>query len=268
MRVWVDGRANDRIDALDRGLQYGDGLFETMAARNGGVRFLDWHLERLAEGSRRLGIPLPDSGQLRAEIAAAAAPDRGVVKLIVTRGVGERGYRPPLWPKPTRIVASLPWPAWEPAAWTSGVRLGWCRMRFGCNPALAGIKHLNRLEQVLARAEWDDAVMDEGLMMDDRERVISATQANLFALIGGRWITPVLDQCGVAGVLRRAFISWSAERGDPVVERALSVAELAAATGLLLTNALIGAWPVIDFAGRALRPDPRVALFNAWLERQ
>jgi len=268
MRVWVNGREDGRIDPMDRGLHYGDGLFETLAAPGGRARFLDWHLERLEAGAKRLALALPGSGLLRDEIAAAGAAGCGVIKLIVTRGAGGRGYRPPRQAQPLRIVIGLPWPALPPAHGTLGVQVGWCRTRLARNPALAGIKHLNRLEQVLARAEWDDGAMDEGLMMDDRDRVICGTQSNLFARIAGRWTTPALEDCGVAGIMRRAFLAWAAQCGDPVIERALPAAELAGATAMILTNAVIGAWPVRVLAGRALPVDPRVAQFNGWVQRQ
>lgn len=268
MRVLVNGREGEGINPMDRGLHYGDGLFETMAVQGGRVRFLDWHLERLAEGAARLAIPLPEPETLRAEIAAVSAADRGLVKLIVTRGAGARGYRPPPRPEPARVVFGLPWPALPPAAWIHGVRVGWCGLRLGRNPRLAGIKHLNRLEQVLARAEWDDVAMAEALMMDDRDHAICGTQTNLFAKIAGRWTTPGVDQCGVAGIMRRAFSTWSADRGDPVIERSLPAAELAGAAALLLTNAVIGAWPVAELAGRAMPIDPQAAAFNGWVLRQ
>lgn len=268
MIALINGRDAGTIDPLDRGLHYGDGLFETLAVRNGRARFLEWHLERLADGARRLGIALPDAGLLRAEISAAALPEPGVVKLIVTRGVGERGYRPPVRSQPTRIVIGLPRPAWHPSAWSAGVRVGWCRTRLGSNPSLAGIKHLNRLEQVLARAEWDDVEVAEGLMLDQQDRAICGTQANLFALIADRWVTPALGRCGVAGIMRRAFMAWSGERDEAVIERDLPAVEMAAASSLLLTNALIGAWPVAELAGRTLAVDPRAAQFNAWVAKQ
>jgi 4-amino-4-deoxychorismate lyase len=140
-------------------------------------------------------------------------------------------------------------------------------MRLGRNTSLAGLKHLNRLEQVLARAEWEDGAMDEGLMQDDRGRVIAATQANLFVRMAGQWLTPVLDECGVAGVMRRTFRHWAAERGDAIAERPIAAAELEDATGLILTNALIGAWPVRELAGRTLAVDTIAEEFNAWLAR-
>jgi 4-amino-4-deoxychorismate lyase len=265
MRILVNGEARATVDALDRGLQYGDGLFETMAVANGRLRFLDWHLERLADGARRLGFPAPDVERIRAELGEAAQASSVVVKLVLTRGPGVRGYRPPHEATPTRIVAAFDGP---PAARTAAAaRLDWCRTRLGRNPALAGIKHTSRLEQVLARAEWDDGRMDEGLMQDDQGHVICATQANVFARIGGRWVTPRLDGCGVAGIMRRAFREWLKGQGEPAQERTVPASELASASALVLTNALIGAWPVRELAGRTLEPDPHTLAFNAWLAR-
>jgi len=266
-RLFVNGRAQSTIDALDRGLQYGDGLFETIAVVDGRTRFLDWHLERLVEGARRLGFPALDQAGLRTEIQGAIAEPKAVVKLILTRGTGARGYRPPRDARPTRIVAAFEWPDYPAPAGTAGVRVGWCRTRLGRNASLAGLKHLNRLEQVLARAEWEDGAMEEGLMQDDRGHVIAATQANLFARLAGQWMTPVLDECGVAGVMRRAFRLWAADRGEAITERPIAAEEVEAASSLILTNALIGAWPVRELAGRTLAVDPIAREFNAWLAR-
>jgi 4-amino-4-deoxychorismate lyase len=265
MRVFVNGEARESVDVQDRGLQYGDGLFETLAVANGRLRFLDWHLERLADGARRLGFPAPDRDRIRTELGAAAGGATAIVKLLLTRGPGPRGYRPPRVAAPTRIVMAID--AKPPAPAAEGARLGWCRTRLGRNPALAGIKHLNRLEQVLARAEWEDGRMDEGLLQDGDGQVIGATQANLFARIDGRWVTPRLDGCGVAGIMRRAFREWQKGQGQAVEERTISAPEMASASALVLTNALIGAWPVRDLAGRPLAIDPEVAAFNAWLAR-
>jgi len=267
-RVLVNGREGRAIDPMDRGLQYGDGLFETFAVQDGRARFFDWHVERLVEGGRRLALPIPDARLLRDEVADAWPRGRGVVKLILTRGIGARGYRPPAAAVPTRIVSGHEWPARDSLLWSEGVRAGLCRTRLGRNAALAGIKHLNRLEQVLARAEWDDGAMDEGLMQDDRDRLIGGTMSNVFLLLAGRWLTPVLADCGVAGIMRRAFRGWAAEQGIAVMERDIAVADLAGASAMLLTNSLIGAWPVRELAGGALPLDPLAARFNAWLAAQ
>jgi 4-amino-4-deoxychorismate lyase len=265
MRIFINGEAGTSIDVQDRGLQYGDGLFETVAVANGRLRFLDWHLERLADGARRLGFPALDLDRIRAELGEAANGATAIVKLLVTRGPGPRGYRPPREPSPTRIVMAIDGRPNSPAA--EGARLGWCRTRLGRNAALAGIKHTNRLEQVLARAEWDDGSMDEGLVQDAEGHVIGATQANVFARIDGRWTTPRLDGCGVAGVMRRAFREWLRGQGRPAEERAIAAPEILAAPSLVLTNALMGAWPVRELAGRALTLDADAAAFNAWLAR-
>lgn len=267
-RVLVNGRGDGAIDPMDRGLQYGDGLFETFAVQDGRARFFDWHVERLAEGARRLALPMPDAAMLRDEIAEAWPRGRGVVKLVLTRGVGARGYRPTAGALPTRIVSGHEWPARDSSMWSEGVRVGLCRTRLGRNAALAGIKHLNRLEQVLARAEWDDGAMDEGLMQDDRARLIGGTMSNVFLLLADRWLTPALADCGVAGVMRRAFRAWAAEQGIAVMECDIALADLAGASAMLLTNSLIGAWPVRELAGGALPFDPLAARFNAWLDAQ
>lgn len=265
MLVLVNGEHRDTVDVLDRGLNYGDGLFETMATSNGRLRFLDWHLERLADGARRLGFPAIELDVIRAELEAAAGGSAAVVKLVLTRGSGPRGYRPPRAARPTRIVAAWSGPRTAPAP--EGARVGWCRARLSRNPALAGLKHTCRLEQVLARAEWEDDRMDEGLMQDGEGHVISATQANLFVRIGGQWVTPLLDACGVAGVMRRAFREWLKGQGNPAQERPIPAGEIATASALVLTSSLLGAWPVRDLAGRPLAPDPSATAFNAWLSR-
>ncbi|HUG04837.1 MAG TPA: aminodeoxychorismate lyase [Steroidobacteraceae bacterium] len=267
MAAIVNGRADGCIDPADRGLLYGDGLFETIAMRDGRARFLDWHLERLAEGGRRLALPLPEAALLKHEIERAWPQGRGVVKLILTRGVGERGYRPSPEPQVTRIVSGYAWPP-DVEARNKGIRLGICRTRLGRNAALAGIKHLNRLEQVLARAECDDARMDEGLMLDDREHAISGTMSNAFFRLERGWITPLMTESGVSGVMRRAFRVWATGQGIAVEARDVPVAELSAASAMLVTNAVIGARPIRMFAGRALEIDRVAGRFNAWLETQ
>ncbi|MGQ0384454.1 MAG: aminodeoxychorismate lyase [Gammaproteobacteria bacterium] len=264
--VLVNGRERGCLDPADRGLAYGDGLFETFAVRDGRARFFDWHCERLEAGARRLALPLPDRDLLHDEIARASAPGCGVVKLVVTRGSGPRGYRPPLEPQPRRIVTGSTWPERDPSCWTRGVRVRWCQTRLGRNPALAGIKHLNRLEQVLACAEWSDDSIAEGLMMDERGHVIGGTRTNLFVSEGGGFATPALPDCGVAGIMRRAFAAWAVGQGLPVVERALEASDLDEGRSLLLTNSLIGAWPVSELDGRALAIHSCVPDFNAWLE--
>lgn len=254
----IDGVPVGTIPAADRGLQYGDGLFETIAVVEGRPRLWERHVERLRAGCERLAIPMPPEGQLAEEASRltrrADRADRAVLKLILTRGEGGRGYRPPDSPRPRRILRLTPWPDY-PEAWRSdGVRVRYCETRLGHQPLLAGLKHLNRLEQVLARAEWSDPDVAEGLMLDLDGRVVEGTQTNLFALLEGRLVTPPLNRCGVAGVVREVAIESAAAVGFEVVESVLLPEQLAAADGLFLTSSLAGIWPIRELAGVSMDP--------------
>ena len=263
-RLRVDGVASGAVPALDRGLQYGDGLFETIAVHHGEPRLFDLHWQRLVAGCARLGMPAPGEPWLRAEIAAVAPAAAATVKVIVTRGQGPRGYRPPPAAAPTCIVAGFEAGVTAPGPWAARL----CATPLGRNRALAGLKHLNRLEQVLARAEWDDPAISEGLMLDDLGRLVCGTQTNLFALIGGRLLTPRVDECGVAGVMRRAVLEWAADLGLPAGETGLWPADLSAADEVFVTNALIGAQPLGALDGQALRQGSLSRRFMEWLDRR
>lgn len=264
--VLVNGLAGAMIDALDRGLQYGDGLFETLAVRDGRIRLAEAHWQRLAAGCRRLGLEAPPTGVLEQEVSEVAAGPRSVVKVIVTRGPAGRGYRPPPAPAQTRVVAGYPYPDW-PAAWREqGVRVRTCVTRMADSPALAGLKHLGRLEQVLARAEWRDESIAEGLMLDVRGHVACGTQSNLFAVRGGRLLTPAVDRCGVAGVMRQAVMRWSQGRDQPVAEAQIRPGELLDADEVFVTNAVIGAWRIAELDGRRLGQTGCAREFMAWLD--
>jgi 4-amino-4-deoxychorismate lyase len=238
----VNGSASG-LDPRDRGLAYGDGLFETMAAVGGTIRWLDYHLERLVAGCARLEIPTPRDTELRREIAAHTPPrDRAVVKLIVTRGIGARGYRPPDAPRPTVIVGSVPWPS---EARSSGeVTMVTCETRLGENPRLAGLKHLCRLEHVLAQLELQKRGLDEGLLLSTSGYVVSATSNNVFAAFGTRVCTPRLDRCGVHGVMRRLVLESCAPLGLEAQEVDMEIESLKQADELFVTNALQGVRPV------------------------
>jgi 4-amino-4-deoxychorismate lyase len=256
MSIWVNGRRAASLDCRDRGLQYGDGLFETMRVRNGAVRLLELHLERLQDGCRRLLIDPPDPQRLRREIERAAARRAGaVLKLIVTRGVGPRGYRPSGRERSTRILSLAPLPHRGAADAPVTVRI--CRMRLGHNERLAGLKTLNRLESVLARSEWRDARVREGLMRDGDDTLVCGTMSNLFLRRGGLLVTPLLDRCGVAGVMRRWVLGESGRLGFDVIERRVRLEELWNADEVFMTNAVAGLMSVAEIrhGARRLRPD-------------
>lgn len=240
---WVDGEPAEGLSVRDRGLAYGDGLFETIRVRSGRPRLYERHLQRLREGCSRLHLAC-DLVVLRAEILAFCAElGEGVAKLLVTRGEGERGYAVPKGP-PRRILIGSGAPSYPAANAEQGVRLFACSTRLAEQPQLAGLKHLNRLEQVLARAEWQDPDFAEGLMRDVSGRVIEGVFSNLFLVSDGRLVTPALQRCGVAGVMRAEIIDLARRSGIVVEIRDVSVDELLGADEVFLCNSLYGIWPV------------------------
>jgi 4-amino-4-deoxychorismate lyase len=241
----VNGQADMNLPVADRGLQYGDGLFETLALRHGEPLLWDRHMQRLGEGCRRLALPVPEEKRLREEVArVAGAEARAVAKIILTRGSAGRGYRADASGTATRIVQRLPWPAYPRAASNEGVAVRWCETRLARQPRLAGVKHLNRLEQVLARAEWQEDYA-EGLMRDTDGLVIEGTMTNLFLVYAdGTVVTPDLSQSGVAGVMRAQVLDSAAVLGLTCITQAVTADMVESAQELFLTNSLIGIWPI------------------------
>ena len=241
MSVWINGRKRSTVDYRDRGLQYGDGVFETMRVQRRGIRLLDFHLHRLYQGCRRLKIRAPQALLLRRELERIAARrSEGVLKLIVTRGCGPRGYRPPVREQATRIATLHALPAAAPADAAMAVRLRVCATRLSTSPNLAGLKTLNRLDSVLARSEWTDGRIWEGLMRDVDGNWVCGTMSNLFLRRGTVLMTPLLDRCGVAGVMRR----WILERAGGLrlraVERRIRWKDLQSAEEVFMSNAVVG----------------------------
>jgi 4-amino-4-deoxychorismate lyase len=265
--IRINGETADHVAALNRGLQYGDGLFETIAVAEGRPEFWERHIKRLTAGCARLGIAPPDPTILKTEAGElCAGVSRGVLKIMVTRGVGGRGYAPPRDAAPTRILFLHPWPESPPQWRREGVYVRLCHTRLGLNPGLAGIKHLNRLEQVLARAEWEAADIAEGLMLDSRGRVIEGTRTNLFLVREGGLITPALDESGVAGIIREVVLEIAAERRMPVEIRNLHPEEIADADEAFLTNSIIGLWPIRRFDGTEITRGPVAAALAQRIE--
>ncbi|MFZ0695305.1 MAG: aminodeoxychorismate lyase [Alphaproteobacteria bacterium] len=264
----VNGAASDRIDILDRGFQYGDGLFETVKLADGVLEFWSRHMARLLAGCVRLRIPAPDPALLRSEAQKlCAGTARGAIKIVVTRGAGGRGYRPPEPANPNRIVALFPAPEYPELFTENGVRVRFCQTRLSDQPLLAGLKHLNRLEQVLARGEWSDDGIQEGLMLDGEDSIIEGTMTNLFIARDGILRTPALSQSGVDGILRGVVMDLARYLGIKTNIRRISRDELDAADEIFLTNSIIGIWPVREIDGRACRVGPITGKLNAALAK-
>ena len=248
MESWVDGQPADALSLKDRGLAYGDGLFETIAVRGGQPVLLERHLQRLAEGCSRLALAA-DHGLIRAELVAyAAALGDGVLKLILTRGDSQRGYGASPGALPRRILQASPTAAYPEANALQGIQLFDCATRLAEQPLLAGLKHLNRLEQVIARSEWQDPACAEGLMRDTSGRVIEGVFSNLFIVRDGVLLTADLSRCGVAGVMRAALLAEAGRLGIPCHVTDISLAQLQQADELFLCNSVYGIWPVRAFA--------------------
>ena len=246
----VDGRRARTVPLADRGLNYGDGLFETMRLHDGAVPLLDRHLARLEAGCERLGLPWPGQEQLRQDLRAvtAEAAPAGVAKIMLTRGDGARGYAPGPARPARRIVSAHP----LPARLDTPLAVGICLTRLGSSPALAGIKHLGRLEQVLAAGEAAAAGWDEGLMRDCNGDVAEATRHHLFFLRGGRLFTPPGRALAVAGIMRALVLDTLDDLGLAGGEAPLRYDAVHEVEAMYLCNAVVGMRAVNRIDGRAL----------------
>ncbi len=243
----LNGQSADSIDLLDRGLHYGDGLFETIAVINEQPLCLDKHLQRLLAGCARLKFDFDDVAILESEINSICKNiDRAILKITVTAGIGGRGYnRSSSELKPTRLLAIHPWPEYPDNYLSQGIQVHLCSSRLGHNPGLAGIKHLNRLEQVLARNEWDDANTMEGLMLDIDDNVIEGTMSNLFIILPDKkLITPDVSLCGITGIVRQYILDNCAEFDHTSDVKKLSMEDVYAASEMFFCNSVAGIMPV------------------------
>lgn len=258
----VDGALSEVVPAADRGLAYGDGVFETVAVRGGAPALWQGHMDRLARGCERLGLPAPSQALLLREVrTVAAGQPRCIVKIILTRGGGGRGYAPPESVTPLRVVSAHPWPAHIEEDRRNGVEAMICATRLALQPALRGIKHLNRLEQVLAAAELAQHPGRHGIMLNTEGYVIAGVSANLFAVADGQLLTPRMDRCGVHGVLRGLLLRDHAARCE---RRRISLDLLGEASEVFFCSAIRGIVPVRAIDDRVWPIGPFARELQAW----
>lgn len=241
----VNGQQQNLLPVADRAVQYGDGAFETILVRDHQPVFWQRHLDRLLAACQTLQIPA-DLSPLRAEVDTliAAHGATGVLKIIISRGAGGRGYGAPESPEPTRIVQIHPLPHDYQQHSREGIRVFKCKHSLSSNPALAGLKHLNRLDQVLASLELPHH-FQEGLMCDGTGNLIEGIKSNVFMVIDGVLFTPELSHCGVAGVMRAAIIARCKTNASlNVAERILGLENLESASEVFVCNSILGIWPV------------------------
>ncbi|MDP2254308.1 MAG: aminodeoxychorismate lyase [Thiobacillus sp.] len=238
--ILVNGLPAETVNALDRGLAYGDGVFRTLRTRAGHPLWWRDNYAKLAADCAALALACPDEAGLRDEVCQVAAAGEGVAKIMLTRGTGARGYAPPQDPACTRIVLSAALPPHARPDPPAGITARWCSLRLAQQPRLAGVKHLNRLENVLARAEWDDPAICEGVLCDTDDIVVGGVMSNLFWVRDGVLFTPDLALCGVAGVARARLLRAAARRGIPTRIERQPPAAILAADELMICNSLIG----------------------------
>lgn len=274
----VNGKPGNLISIRDRGLLYGDGVFRTFVVSRGRAQQWPLHCRKLQHDCAALGIDCPDEALLSGELNGLLAQHpEGVVKLIVTRGEGARGYAPPVGAEATHLWDVSPLPDY-PADWAiHGIKARLCQLRLCHQPRLAGIKHLNRLENVLAAAEWSNARppdspsaesgVAEGLLMDTAGNIIEGTRSNLFLVSNGMLITPDLSRCGVAGVQRDRVMAWAAQHQMPLQVRNVGLDEALRADELFVVNSIIGLWSISEleqrsFSGFSIAKQIRKNLFE------
>ncbi len=259
MNNWtINGKPAASLPVDDRAVQYGDGLFETIAVRHGEPRFWDLHVDRLERGCERLGIDAPDASALRSDLDATlhrSGVDAtfAIAKIIVSSGRGQRGYRRPVTQSPSTIIGAFVSRPWPVAAYKDGIEVTICQTRMALQPQLAGMKTLNRLEQVIAQSEWQDRSISEGLMLDTEGRLICGTMSNVFLASSDTVSTPAITRCGVSGVMRRRVIELLEENGIDYEVRDINASELDDADSVFLSNSQFGVMPARRCGGRRWR---------------
>ncbi len=250
MTDWFKDDTRSAVASIDeRAFQYGDGLFETIAIRSGEPRLWQYHLDRLALGCERLGIATPDHKQLRLSLQNAlaqssTASDSCVVKIIVSSGAGSRGYgrkniiEPSVW---FGVFPSNPLPK---SSYRDGVDTKICTTRLATGSTTAGLKTLNRLEQILARSELTEQNLFEGLTMDASGTIICGTMSNVFFVSNNRITTPTLSLCGVEGVMRRHVIATLESHDTGVSDATVAPQDLASVDEVFITNSQFGVLPL------------------------
>ncbi|CAH9049569.1 Aminodeoxychorismate lyase [Pseudoalteromonas holothuriae] len=258
--IIVNGQQKSEISVKDRGLLYGDGIFETIKVKGAMPKLWHMHLDRLVHSCNALKIAVPNLKHLQNDVDQVikeTGPNL-VLKIIVTRGIGNRGYIYTGNEQPTVIVMSSPEYVTNERDYLNGVKAIFCETRLSHNTNLAGLKHLNRLEQVIARAEWQDPQIREGVLLDNDELVIEGTMSNLFIEKDGVLYTPKLDKSGVSGVVRRKVIETQEAAKAPVCIKNITKNELLCADSIAISNSLMGVIPLSQIGDKVFSISPLI----------
>lgn len=253
----INGSFDQTISAFDRGFAYGDGVFRTMQIQGGLPLNWPFHYQKLVADCAAIGIVCPSAELLMSDLQQLFPvhefdeTETMVAKIIITRGESERGYAPPAVTIPTRVVIKSAMPQYPVSYGTEGVQLYPCETRLAIQPMLAGIKHLNRLENVLARMEWHEDTIFDGLLRDTQDNVIECTMSNIFARFGNHLYTPELSQCGVAGITRQHILVLGNILGLNISTVQMSLDKLLQADEVLICSSLFGAFQVTKIGAKS-----------------
>lgn len=270
----VNGHFGNVITPFDRGFAYGDGVFRTMLMRDGLP--LEWplHYQKLVADCAAIGIVCPSAELLMGDFKQLFSLEDmeehrlAVAKIIITRGESGRGYKTPAISSPSRVVTKSAFTAYASTYAENGVSLQVCNTRLSANLKLAGIKHLNRLENVLARMEWTSDAIFDGLLLDAQGDVIECTMCNVFARYGQKLLTPDLSRCGVAGVTRQRIMSLASVLNLPVEVAKIPLERLLQADEVLVCNSLIGVFQVSQIQDTTWQKQPLASAFRSLLIKQ
>jgi len=239
---WVNGQRGGSLQVNDRGFSYGDGAFETLRVHRGRLHLLERHLARLALACDALDITF-ERARIEQQLQQVLdyldehSVEHAALRLALSRGEGERGYSGSCG-APTIAISVSPQQAWREAAAPCDIII--CETSLASQPALAGLKHSNRLEQVLAAREVAAAGKGEGLMLNQRGEAICCVAANIFVVFDDCVVTPPIGDCGVRGTVRELLLEQAASAGIAIREQLFSCADLPQAQEMFLTNSLLG----------------------------
>jgi len=268
-KVLINGIASEYLSAFDRGLHYADGVFETIACVGNSAVFIQQHLNRMENGARKLNIPFPDRQLFLDDINCLlrGSNSNSILKLILTRGRGKRGYRYEKTQIPTRICMLSAWPDYV-AHWREhGIKTRFCQTQVSVNPQLAGIKSLNRLDSVLASSELGPA-FNEGFLSDIDGNVIEGSMSNIFIVSNGTLVTPDLSRCGVNGIMREQIIDIAQNSSIKVETRNITRDELLESREIFISNSVIGVCVVKQLEKQSYNTDTMTRTIKKILDRR
>ena len=247
----VNGKISKTIDVRDRSVQYGDGVFETIAVKEKSLKFWKEHYQRLNKGCKVLQIKCPPEIFLKKEInkfLRKTKKEKLVLKIIISRGVGGRGYNPPRNTKPTRILGIYDWPNYPLKNFTKGIQMNICKTRISDQPTLSEIKHLNKLEQIIARLEWQSKAISESIMLDSNDNVIEGTMSNFFGVKENVFYTSTIKFAGIEGIMRGVILKLLKKNKKKYIIKKITLKEFLKFDEIFMCNSIFGIWPVIKIS--------------------